>query len=74
MARSMSALAKPMLSIFSIAAFRWAPRANADGSLKFPPSRVDVVDPAGTGEGVAGTFAVDVLDVATGAGGTAGVF
>jgi len=69
-ARSISALGKPMLSIFSIAASLCAPRVRVDGSLKFPPSVP--VDAAGAGDGVAGAFDV-VLDAGPGAAGGAGV-
>jgi hypothetical protein len=69
MARSMSALAKPMLSMLAIAASRSPPMVNADGSLNCVPPEACC---AGAGEGVAGAFWVDV-DEAEGAAGAAGV-
>ena len=71
-ARSISVLSNPILSILAIAAERSDPRAKADGSLKLPPSVVVPLD-AGAGDGVDGTFDVEVLGAATGAGGGAGV-
>ena len=70
MARSISALGKPILSIFEIAASRCAPRVRDDGSLKLPSSVA--AEAAGAGEGVAGGFEV-VLDAGAGAAGGAGV-
>ena len=70
MARSISALGKPILSIFAIAESRCAPRVRADGPLKFPSSVP--VAAAGTGDGVAGAFGV-VLDAGAGAAGGTGV-
>ena len=72
-ARSISVLGNPMLSILEIAAARSDPRAKADGSLKLPPSVVAPPDAAGAGDGVDGTFDDEVLWAATGAGGGAGV-
>lgn len=76
MARSISALGNPMLSIFWMAASRWEPRARAEGSLKLPASVVvgaaESIEPAGAGDGVAGAFVV-VLEVCAGAAGGAGV-
>ena len=77
-ARSISALGKPMLSMFAIASSPCAPMVRADGSLKLAPS-VDATAAgpgagAGAGDGVDGASNV-VLDVAgAGAAGTAGVF
>jgi hypothetical protein len=70
MARSMSARAKPMLSMLAIAASRSLPMVKAEGSLK----RSDCW--AGAGEGVAGTFceAEDEGAGAEGAAGAAGVW
>lgn len=70
MARSMSALAKPMLSMLAMAASRSPPMVRAEGSLNWR----DVSDVcAGAGEGVAGAFwAVD--DEGAGAAGGAGVW
>jgi hypothetical protein len=65
MARSISARAKPMLSMLAMAASRSLPIVRADGSLK----RSDCC--AGAGEGVAGTFCV-VEDEGAGAAGAAG--
>ena len=69
MARSISARAKPMLSMLAMAASRSPPMVRADGSLK----RSDCC--AGAGEGVAGTFGVfkDEEAGAAGAAGAAGV-
>lgn len=68
-ARSISTRGKPIVSIFAIAAFRWAPSVNADGSLKLPLSIVEV---GGAGDGVEGAFDVE-LGAGTGAAGVAGV-
>lgn len=69
-ARSISARGNPMLSMFWMAASRWAPRARADGSLKL---LLSVVVPApGAGEGVAGASDVG-LEAGAGAAGGAGV-
>lgn len=67
MAASISALAKPMLSMLAIAASRSLPIVSADGSLKRVGS-----DEAGAGDGVPGTFC-GVEDDGAGAGGAAGV-
>jgi hypothetical protein len=67
MARSISALAKPMLSILAMAASRSPPIVRAEGSLKRSPDAW-----AGAGEGVAGAFCV--LDEGAGAAGAAGVW
>lgn len=72
-ARSISALGKPMLSMLATAASRCVPSVRADGSLKVPPSAVAPVDAAGTGVGVAGTSCAEVFDAGAGAGGGAGV-
>jgi hypothetical protein len=64
----MSALAKPMLSMFATTASRSLPMVRAEGSLKLGPDACV----AGAGEGVAGAFC-DVADEAAGAGGAAGV-
>jgi len=69
MARSISALGNPILSILAIASSRCEPKVRADGSLKFALS---VPAPAGAGDGVAGAFEV-VLDAGAGAAGAAGV-
>lgn len=69
MARSMSSLGKPMLSMLAMAASRSLPIASAEGSLKREPS----VDWVGAGEGVAGAFCVVLADCA-GAAGAAGVW
>ncbi len=72
-ARSISALAKPMLSIFAITSSRCGPRVRADGSLKLGPSADAVAAGAEAGDGVDGGFDV-VFDVAgAGAAGGAGV-
>ena len=76
MARSISALGNPMLSIFWMADSRWAPSVRAEGSLKLAGSSavaVAVAVAAGAGVGVAGAFAVVVLDAWAGAAGGAGV-
>lgn len=73
MARSISALGNPMLSMFWMAASRWAPSVRAEGSLKLAGS-VDALEPAGAGVGVAGAFAVVVFNVWAGAAGGAGVW
>jgi len=65
----MSARAKPMLNMFSIAASRSPPMASAEGSLKLGP----VACVAGAGDGVAGAFCVE-LDEGAGAAGVAGVW
>lgn len=72
MARSMSTRGNPILSIFAIAASRWAPRVKADGSFQLPSS---VVAPAAgaAGVGVPGANAVEV-EAGAGAEGAAGVF
>lgn len=70
MARSISTLGKPMLSIFWTAASRWGPRVSADGSLKFPASVA--AEAAGAGDGVAGASVV-VFEVGAGAAGGTGV-
>jgi hypothetical protein len=67
MARSMSALAKPMLSMLAMAASRSPPIVRAEGSLKRSPEAW-----AGAGEGVAG--AVCVFDEGAGAAGAEGVW
>ena len=67
MARSMSALAKPMLSMFAMAASRSPPIVRAEGSLKRSPDAW-----AGAGDGVAGAFCV--LDEGAGAAGATGVW
>ena len=65
MAASMSARAKPMLSMLAIAASRSLPMVNAEGSSNRRSE-------AGAGEGVAGTFwAAD--GAAAGAAGATGV-
>lgn len=61
-----------MLSMFAMAASRWAPSVRADGSLKFPSSAVVPSEPVGAGDGVAGALEV-VLDAGAGAAGGAGV-
>ena len=68
MARSISARAKPMLSMLAMAASRSPPIVRAEGSLK----RSDCC--AGAGEGVAGTFCVEDAEGAEGAAGAAGVW
>lgn len=67
MARSISALAKPMLSMLAIAASRSPPMVRAEGSLKRSADAC-----TGAGEGVAGAFCV--LDDGAGAVGAAGVW
>ena len=70
MARSISVLGNPILSILAIASARWEPsNVNADGSLKFELSFPGV---AGAGDGVAGAFGV-LLGIGAGAAGAAGV-
>ena len=71
MARSISALGNPILSIFAIASSRCEPNVRADGSLKVVLS-APAAAAAGTGEGVAGAFAV-LLEAGAGAAGAAGV-
>ena len=72
-ARSISALGKPMLSISAIASSRCGPRVRADGSLKLWPSADAAAVGADAGDGVDGAFDV-VFDVAgPGAAGAAGV-
>ena len=66
----MSALAKPILSIFAMAASRSPPIVSAEGSLNWRDDSVACC--AGAGEGVAGAFWV-VADEATGAAGAEGV-
>jgi hypothetical protein len=56
--------------MFSIAAARSLPMANADGSLNV---RSCVATPAPAGDGVAGGFAGTVEKAGAGAGGAAGV-
>ena len=58
MARSISGLANPILSMFDTAASRSGPRASADGSLKLGGSVAALLDEgaAGAGDGVAGAF------------------
>ena len=68
-AASISALAKPMLSMLAIAASRSGPMVKAEGSLKLLGSDGCW---AGAGEGVLGTFWVKDDD-GTGAAGAAGV-
>ncbi len=59
MARSISALGKPMLSMFWMAASRWEPRARAEGSLKLAASvAAGAEEPPGAGDGVDGGFVV----------------
>lgn len=60
MAASMSARAKPMLSMFATAASRSLPMVRAEGSLKLGPEACV----AGAGEGVAGAFCVVAEDCA----------
>lgn len=67
----MSALGNPILSMFEIAASRWAPSVKADGSLKLPSSVADP-PPDGAGVGVDGVL-VTVFDEGAGAAGAAGV-
>jgi hypothetical protein len=68
MAASMSALAKPMLSMLATAASRSLPIVRAEGSLKLGPDACV----AGAGEGVAGAFC-DAADDGAGAEGAVGV-
>ena len=66
-ARSTSALGKPMFSRLAIASLRCGPMVRTDGSLKLAPSADAAA--AGAGDGVDGAFDV-VFDVAgTGASG-----
>jgi hypothetical protein len=69
MAASMSALAKPMLSMLATAASRSLPIVKVEGSLKLVPDACV----AGAGEGVAGAFCEAPNDGA-GAAGAAGVW
>lgn len=69
MARSMSALAKPMLSMLAIAASRSPPMVRAEGSLNWVPAAACC---AGAGEGVAGAC-WGAVEEAAGAG-AAGVW
>ena len=69
MARSMSTLGKPMLSMFATAAAPASPIASADGSLKLRGGSAVV---AGAGDGVAGAL-LDVFDAGAGAAGATGV-
>jgi hypothetical protein len=69
MAASMSARAKPMLSMLAMAASRSPPIVRAEGSLKRSPDAW-----AGAGEGVPGTFWVFDEDAGAGAAGAAGVW
>jgi hypothetical protein len=69
MAASMSALAKPMLSMLAMAASRSLPMVSAEGSLKLGPDACV----AGAGEGVAGACCVEADDGA-GAAGADGVW
>lgn len=71
MARSISALAKPMASILAMAASRSPPIVRAEGSLNW---RDESAWFAGAGEGVLGTFWIaEDRAGAAGAGGAAGV-
>jgi hypothetical protein len=69
MAASMSARAKPMLSMLAMAASRSLPIVRAEGSLKLGPDACV----AGAGDGVAGAFCVEP-DECAGAAGGAGVW
>lgn len=71
MARSMSALAKPMLSMLAIAASRSPPMVRAEGSLNWRNGSAACC--AGAGEGVAGAFCV-VVNEGAGAAGATGVW
>ncbi len=71
-ARSMSALGNPILSMFATAASLCAPSVSADGSLKFPPSLVAAAVVAGAGDGVAGAFPEAALKAGAAAGAGAG--
>lgn len=72
-ARSISGLGNPILSMLATAASRCDPSVRADGSLKVPPSVVVPVDPAGAGVGVAGTSCAEVFKAGAGAAGGVGV-
>jgi hypothetical protein len=69
MAASISARAKPMLSILATAASRSLPIVRAEGSLKLGPDACV----AGAGEGVAGALC-EAVDDGAGAAGAAGVW
>ena len=69
MAASISALAKPILSMLAMAASRSFPMVKAEGSLKLGPEACV----AGAGEGVAGAFC-EAADEGAGAEGAAGVW
>lgn len=68
-ARSISVLSNPILSMLAMADSRSFPIASAEGSLNCRPS---LGLAAGAGDGVAGTFSAVVLVDAAGAGGGAG--
>ena len=72
-ARSISALAKPMLSIFAITSSRCGPRVRADGSLKLGPSADAVAAGAEAGDGVDLGFQLIIKKKGAGAAGGAGV-
>lgn len=59
--------------MLATAASRCGPIVRADGSLKVPPSVVETVDPAGAGDGVAGTSCAELFDAGAGAAGGTGV-
>lgn len=69
-ARSISALGKPMLSIFATASSPCVPMVRADGSLKLAPSADAAA--AGAGDGVDRAFAIVLDAVEAGAAGAAG--
>ena len=73
-ALSMSALRKPILSMFAIAASLWGPSVIAVGSLNVGTSPAGADGTVGAGEGVGGIFegAEDVVDC-VGAEGADGV-
>lgn len=72
-ARSISALGKPIFSIFAITSSRCAPSVRADGSLKLGPSADAAAAGAEAGDGVDGGFDVVFDVVGPGAAGAAGV-
>ena len=73
MARSISALGKPMLSMFVMAACLWSPRASTDGSLKLAGSVPVAVAVGAAGVGVAGGRFGAEVDAWAGAAGAEGV-
>lgn len=73
-ARSISALGNPILSIFATAAARAAPSARVEGSLKCASFVVAAPVVRAAGEGVDGMFAgASDVGAGTGAAGMAGV-